>query len=872
MTGSSRLFHFISIFGLALSFLGCNSEVSAPLLITLPNSLFSPSPTLFPTSDPPPIISGVSTLMSSSGTRFNTASDLSAVSAIENVTTTGLTSGPNLGGTPILVTGIGFDTSSHVFIGNGATRAPCPRIESPTAFRATSQNKDLYPFQFYCLTPPSGTLWGASDVFIVNSDSQEGTLPKGFNYLANLPTLSTSAPITPVSGAAPVAVTIAGTGFLQGVQVSLGGSPCAVTLLSSTQIVCTTSTHAIGNVDLVVSNPDRQSIRLASAYTYTLASGPLTDFSYPANPAWYSTFVPVPSLTPTPSGASQFSISPALPSSMTFDVTTGVISGTPSESIASQVYTVTASSSLGTKSTQLTFGVSDFGNGKQGALTANGSGLVVNQYSYMTNSTLPANSSSLNVRDPGLFSRGDLILLMQMQNASGTGLYWEFLTVVSIDGPTLSVGSPTRAAYTSGASPHITQVIRVPQYTDVNIPISNAIVPKTWQTQCTNCGGVLAFKASGTVTVNGALTATGAGFRGGAPGQSHNSVATGFQGESIFANQGGGGGGRATAQETHAGGGGSYGSAGAAGIGPPGAGGTGGSAGSLYGVANLMSMFLGSGGGGGAIDLDTCTSTPRTPLPYGTGGAGGGIIIVYANSIQVGPSGRILARGQDQQPDPTSYTPARPLCTGNIGGAGSGGSILLKAFSINVGSGAVLATGGNLAGYGGAGGDGRIRFDSNLITGSSQPTFTGVFTDVPPTQLTYSLNPAHYVKNKPIINNIPQVQGGNVTRYTLSPPLPTGLQMDSTTGIISGTPTQNTDRKIYTITATNLNGSTTAAVTIGVLDFGSGLDGPLVLNAGVIKTDVNTFTYVTSPSVNTGALSLTVDNSGGFQTGDLALQ
>ena len=52
--------------------------------------------------------------------------------------------------------------------------------------------------------------------------------------------------------------------------------------------------------------------------------------------------------------------------------------------------------------------------------------------------------------------------------------------------------------------------------------------------------------------------------------------------------------------------------------------------------------------------------------------------------------------------------------------------------------------------------------------------------------------------------------------FTISPPLPAGLSINSTTGVISGTPTVGTVAKDYTITASNCAGNTTTIVNIEV--------------------------------------------------------
>jgi hypothetical protein len=58
---------------------------------------------------------------------------------------------------------------------------------------------------------------------------------------------------------------------------------------------------------------------------------------------------------------------------------------------------------------------------------------------------------------------------------------------------------------------------------------------------------------------------------------------------------------------------------------------------------------------------------------------------------------------------------------------------------------------------------------------------------------------------------------GVVTSYGVVPSLPAGLSFSATTGVISGTPTTATPNASYTITASNISGSTTFDVSLGVV-------------------------------------------------------
>ena len=90
--------------------------------------------------------------------------------------------------------------------------------------------------------------------------------------------------------------------------------------------------------------------------------------------------------------------------------------------------------------------------------------------------------------------------------------------------------------------------------------------------------------------------------------------------------------------------------------------------------------------------------------------------------------------------------------------------------------------------------------------------------DQPPANLVYTRNTAAYTKGTTITPNAPHSTGGPVITYAISPSLPGGLAMDTTTGIISGTPTELTVAATYTVTATNTGGSASVDLTLGVND------------------------------------------------------
>ena len=66
------------------------------------------------------------------------------------------------------------------------------------------------------------------------------------------------------------------------------------------------------------------------------------------------------------------------------------------------------------------------------------------------------------------------------------------------------------------------------------------------------------------------------------------------------------------------------------------------------------------------------------------------------------------------------------------------------------------------------------------------------------------------------ISNSTVIPGADVITYSISPPLPSGLNIDVNTGIISGTPSDESPATQYTITGTNCWASTSTTITISI--------------------------------------------------------
>jgi hypothetical protein len=144
---------------------------------------------------------------------------------------------------------------------------------------------------------------------------------------------------------------------------------------------------------------------------------------------------------------------------------------------------------------------------------------------------------------------------------------------------------------------------------------------------------------------------------------------------------------------------------------------------------------------------------------------------------------------------------------------------------------------------------------------------------VPPSNLTYGQVSVTATVNQSITPDVPAVTG-TVGSYTVSPTLPAGLTLNSSTGVISGIPTVVSASATYTVTASNAGGSTTATVQITVnVPPPTGLSYSQTAIAATVNAaitpDAPTVTgtvssYTVSPTLPTG---LTLNSSTGVISG-----
>lgn len=420
-----------------------------------------------------------------------------------------------------------------------------------------------------------------------------------------------------------------------------------------------------------------------------------------------------------------------------------------------------------------TFGV---GDGHSGAKTVAGTE-TINSYASITADVAPgATTISFGtvIGNPAGFAANDLVLvwratgvdaaeapsgnqtkrldlatsLATTSGASAPGLAgtFELVRVQSVAGSTITLTKPLVKGFTKLVS----QIVRVPEYTTVNVPAGATLVASAWQEVGGDpaapnpsgpwAGGIVIFMATGAVTNNGTIHANARGFHGGTPVQRALSLAlacdtnavdgnseTGSfapKGEGVVhtkfvASSGGkgnislaGGGGNCT--ESGGGGGANQGNGGA-GSGTAlnlGSGGLGG-VGVDYSVLDRLSM----GGGGGAGRHNVGIGLLSSEVAFG--GFGGGVVYIRAASMD-GATGKLQANGGDGESSGIANLPAGVASQGS-GGGGAGGTIVVRLTG-TLDCDALATAGGNggsaevaglpVFGAGGGGGGGRVFFQA----------------------------------------------------------------------------------------------------------------------------------------------------------------
>lgn len=180
--------------------------------------------------------------------------------------------------------------------------------------------------------------------------------------------------------------------------------------------------------------------------------------------------------------------------------------------------------------------------GKDDAETITAPGIVFNRYDVLSTSIAAGSNTAAvtnianlaggaagpnNPYTTSALAYGDLIMVIKMQGASinttntssygsitalnGVGTY-ELATVSGVTGNTITICNTFANSFTVSGTQRV-QVVRIPRLNGLTINSGASLTANTWNG---STGGIVAVEVTGNTVVNGSITATGLGYRGGA--------------------------------------------------------------------------------------------------------------------------------------------------------------------------------------------------------------------------------------------------------------------------------------------------------------------------------------------------------------------
>lgn len=228
-------------------------------------------------------------------------------------------SGPLGAGTPVVVTGSGFTGATAVDF--GAVPGTGLTVGGDSAITVSA---------------PPGT--GTVDVTVANPAAASGpSAADRFAYISS-PVVTS---VTPPAGPAGTTLHVAGSGFTGATAVLFGGTPGDNLEVTGDGALSVTAPAGSGTVDVQVAGPGGTSAATAADRFAFLAPPPLTVAAPGASSGTVGQAFRLPILASGGTPPYTFSVPPdALPSGLTLDPASGVISGTPQKPGASD-FTVT---------------------------------------------------------------------------------------------------------------------------------------------------------------------------------------------------------------------------------------------------------------------------------------------------------------------------------------------------------------------------------------------------------------------------------------------------------------------------------------------------------------------------------------------------
>jgi len=198
-----------------------------------------------------------------------------------------------------------------------------------------------------------------------------------------------------------------------------------------------------------------------------------------------------------------------------------------------------------------------------------------------------------------------------------------------------------------------------------------------------------------------------------------------------------------------------------------------------------------------------------TPACGGGGGSAAVATVAAPTSLAYPTNPAIYVKG-------TAIAPNTPTVSGGAVATYSVSPALPAGLSLNATSGQITGTPSTVS----AAATYTVR--ATNAGGSATVSLSLTVNDLAPA-FTYSSTTQVYGKNLAIAPLVPTSSGGAVVSWSITPALPSGLVLSSSSGTLSGTPTVGSSAQDYTVTATNSGGSLALVINLAVVQAAPGI-------------------------------------------------